>query len=1293
MPSLSPSQSSTDQSSSTTTTTATSIGTNNLSSSSSLSHNERRNTNETTKNYNDKTITTTSKSSVLHRKKLLHVVTFLDQQNQRLEKELQNEKTRRNEELSRIVKSLLYFEAKLKSEKKVINQKLYEKDDEIAKLVKLNKLLREKLTEKNPECNPENLLETEFNDMECKYPEAFFCTNCRKEFYGLNEKCDNWTQTSGKITDCRGSFKGENNNNNNNNNQNNISTEHCSSSDETLSSSFYGARRSVRYTSKRTFGTFREYMRSRCMNIDDPSIENNQNLSEDENRSTLLNYERCFINQGGSNNKYKKDKTFSSAMERLHGVRRVSSFEFDSSEAENRGRRKKFSSSGPETDHEHTNSPNDEGIEDDDIDEDIEDDEFDDARDISYEGANVGVVTTASNVKEFSEISVKHDFETSTDDWYASASDGDDDQNSSVCRTKSYGYNAVNPVLECVNQILLQQSMEECINDRIVDNKENHYDNSCNGPMSIEGIDSNNGGFSVCSGGSNKGINNVNSVLSNTSGGSNVSRKRVHFSTKNSMVHVPRDDDEIIEEKSCSFSDVLNSSVTSEHHSNNLNYESIYSNEYEPIGSEHNSSNLYVDMESKLDQDEKHNNMKTRSSQQQNHNNNNNQQSQTKQPPALPPKPANLIKFKRGIKMSPIPPTYRHSIEVMSPLQPIDDNSNGGTKLTKELLDKVDCDKDYTKYGSVEPDYCSISEVNVAIKTMQIVADVHKSNDANSFASSATTSVSGDSNSDTMSQKTSDDAEEIFADIPKLPNVAAIIAPSKNKSSNKSPKKCKYTNCKRTDTCNHLNQTQQLPGSLQLQQKQQINSPQQQPQQQPDQKQLQQQQQQLRPQSLQLYRPKSPGQVQRKHVPNILAEINKKIQQANNTTIALNSPGSPNNNNKMTSNFFNSINTTKRKPVQSNQLLPILKGSSQLTTSNCGINNSITNGIINTKNFNNALLGNQQQQLQPIVNPLPTTVKPASSRPLKSIDSTKLNQQQNKVSTLSSSTQLSPSIKNQYQQQKQNNQFSLNQKQSSSQNNNKLNLQQPQQQQQTKIEDSTLEAEFDWYNLDAEYGKSSNRPDIIKAADVLNGCLNEYIIGNVNSLGIGNNGNLRDHHRLANDINQSIEYNLDEEFSLSNQPDIIKENIRTIDDRKTLETIPGSDPESNNSSPKKSSTTTTTTTNITGHEESIYNVIEELNNDDDNDSVLKNQIKNHEATNVIDENKLKDVNLSDSMKKQETTLTVINKFPTICDQTPCRQSVVNLKTTKNFVDFIDNAGLSTKPLPQQRKIYFTGPFV
>lgn len=45
---------------------------------------------------------------------------------------------------------------------------------------------------------------------------------------------------------------------------------------------------------------------------------------------------------------------------------------------------------------------------------------------------------------------VGNGFET-TDDWYASASDVEDSDNNLI---KPYGHNAVNPVLECVNQVM-----------------------------------------------------------------------------------------------------------------------------------------------------------------------------------------------------------------------------------------------------------------------------------------------------------------------------------------------------------------------------------------------------------------------------------------------------------------------------------------------------------------------------------------------------------------------------------------------------------------------------------------------------------------------------------------------------------------------------------------------------------------------------------------------------------------------------------------------------------------------
>lgn len=186
-------------------------------------------------------------------------------------------------------------------------------------------------------------------------------------------------------------------------------------------------------------------------------------------------------------------------------------------------------------------------------------------------------------------------------------------------------------------------------------------------------------------------------------------QKRVHFSTQNSMVQVPRSE--------CSFPSVSMPDETMHKEQHLFSYESVYSNEYEPIGSENTSTtNHYVDMESKIGAEDRIT-------------------EKIKSPPALPPKPANLMKLRQALKASGksySPPAMRSD-------------------------DSADMDDS-------EPDYCSILEVADAIKNVQIVAEVHKNADEMSVASEET--------------KT-DVTDESFADVPKLPNVAAIISPKK----------------------------------------------------------------------------------------------------------------------------------------------------------------------------------------------------------------------------------------------------------------------------------------------------------------------------------------------------------------------------------------------------------------------------------------------------------------------------------------------------------------------------------
>lgn len=269
----------------------------------------------------------------------------------------------------------------------------------------------------------------------------------------------------------------------------------------------------------------------------------------------------------------------------------------------------------------------------------------------------------------------------STEDWYASASDMDD---SDSALSKPYGTNAVNPVLECVNQVikLSNDGQQSLLN--LVYVLQILLQQSFDGMME----------------------NSTNVTPDNPSKDVNLRQKRVHFSTQNSMLQVPRDNNQnhvnLPREK-----EVLKNQ--------SFSYESVYSNEYEPIGSENVSSHHYVDMENKSSNEETH------------------KVEKLKTPPALPPKPANLMKLKHVLGMR-----------------------NDSNLPIKQIETKLKPDTES------EPDYCSISEVE-NIKSVKIIVDVHKSADSMSVSS------------DTHTEMT----DESFADIPKLPNVKAIISPKK----------------------------------------------------------------------------------------------------------------------------------------------------------------------------------------------------------------------------------------------------------------------------------------------------------------------------------------------------------------------------------------------------------------------------------------------------------------------------------------------------------------------------------
>ncbi|XP_062547833.1 uncharacterized protein LOC134213167 isoform X2 [Armigeres subalbatus] len=559
-------------------------------------------------------------------------------------KELDWERKFRDDQLSRILKALIYFETRLKNEHKLIKQQLHEKDNVINRQnCTINRMKRKLAEDSREEFPVEDLPEV-----------AQFCPKCRKSFYGMEFRCSG-TQTVEYRDDGAESVITENLSMN--------SVEYASSSEEQDSSlyvranSFKDARRSRKYTSKRSYQGYSRPSRHSSFKSTTSSIneckmlgavvpENYENIEPNKNVPKIViyeNYESDKENKGivkEANNYDMVEPSYSNRMESMHGIKTSLK----------------------------TNGDGDGRLLDDD--------------NIIYEEDLSGNPRSGNQQKYTEGIEMKQTIETN-DDWYASASDMED---SDTALGKPYSNAAVNPVLECVNQILLQQSMEgfgenkEAVNGN---NDDDMYIKAQEPPKEP----------------------------------TQVRSKRVHFSTQNSMVQVPR-------------INLQPTPVPRKEDKGSPTYEvqSIYSNEYEPIGSEQNSySNYYVDMESKLGSEDRERELAAAE--------------KRKIPPALPPKPANLMKLQQISK--------QRMVQIKA--KP----SSGNSDIAES-----------------EPDYCSISEIQDSVKCVQIVAEIHKEACEDDY------SIVDEEMEETESKK-STDPEESFADVPKLPNVAEIIPPKK----------------------------------------------------------------------------------------------------------------------------------------------------------------------------------------------------------------------------------------------------------------------------------------------------------------------------------------------------------------------------------------------------------------------------------------------------------------------------------------------------------------------------------
>jgi hypothetical protein len=235
--------------------------------------------------------------------------------------------------------------------------------------------------------------------------------------------------------------------------------------------------------------------------------------------------------------------------------------------------------------------------------------------------------------------------------------------------------------------------------------------------------------------------------------------KRVHFSTKNSMVQIkplPRHHNHH-SMSSDMHDDVLNSTYENQ---------SQYSNEYELIG----SSRTYVDMDTKsLSSDCGSSNTFK---------------------PKLPPKPDNLMKLQQIAKQRQF--------------------------VQDQLF--IECNKKNSEYemNESEPDYASISEIQDSIKSIKVVtAEIHNDadnllDDDNEYSEikevpTPTQQTSPTPPTSITTQSNHMNEDDSFADVPKLPNVYSIIpgieTNSTSSSTPTSPVKKSSTNNDSTNKC------------------------------------------------------------------------------------------------------------------------------------------------------------------------------------------------------------------------------------------------------------------------------------------------------------------------------------------------------------------------------------------------------------------------------------------------------------------------------------------------------------
>lgn len=518
------------------------------------------------------------------------------------------------------------------------------------------------------------------------------------------------------------------------------SIEYMSSSEEQEAllnpNPFSKARRSKKYTSKKSYKNYlqaRPRNNSTASNDVDFQLQQQQSTSDSNNNNIAVKQQstngvsKSFrIASGGGGNISGAGK-FSLIMNDIHGIKHQHEAQsneiYDDTHSSKINRMHGISRSSSLKEKGRGALPNDD--DDDDETRDNQDHNNENERGKSMENGNQSainnkidnvnrqqsiLVTPTTTTKYCDEDLVVKQKIATRDDWYMS--DVDETETAMSMTKTPYGNvtGVSNSVLECVNQILLQQSMDE-----FMDTQHHHHHHQHQQQPSIQEKRS-----SFASNDSKDSQSSNNVVVTPPT----RTNKRVHFSTKNSMVQItplpPRQ----------MLSDL--------HENSTYENQSTYSNEYEPIG----SARTYVDMDSKSLDNYK---------------------------PKLPPKPDNLMKLSRQRSLLVHEPCYvknrnnsDYDLNGSEPdycsISEIQDNINSVKVVTAEIHNEAAHVDDGDEEDVNEPENGQHVDDDNEYDEIKEVPTHNKSH-----------------NSSGSSHTLEEVAEESFEDVPKLPNVYSIV--------------------------------------------------------------------------------------------------------------------------------------------------------------------------------------------------------------------------------------------------------------------------------------------------------------------------------------------------------------------------------------------------------------------------------------------------------------------------------------------------------------------------------------